>query len=340
MGFNYNFENSKKKIPNSKKIKTIGIGELEQKRPKRASKFEVRDKKGILEPLFTIKMKFAPILFLLCCQVFSAQEDMTHEVYFETDKYEVLSTEHSRLLLFISEIEGMDIDKVSIYGFTDDRGSDTYNMKLSQDRANAIKTIFSNNEYDESIITNVDGKGKILLKLVKEDDVHKIRSLNRKVEIVVSPVYPPKPKKTDKELENAKQDLKKVLNEQLKAGDKFRLENILFKTGYSKLLSESKPTLEELAEVLLKRKDIYFTIQGHVCCTQNSRDAIDRKTKKRNLSVARAKFIYDYLAKKGIDKNRMKYVGMRRKFPLGGNPKLDRRVEILVTYADDSLNKD
>ena len=113
------------------------------------------------------------------------------------------------------------------------------------------------------------------------------------------------------------------------------LDNILFKTGYSKLLPESKPTLESIAQALLERKDIYFTIQGHVCCTQNSRDAIDRQTKKRNLSVARAKFIYDYLVKKGVNKRRMKYVGMRRKFPLGGEPKFDRRVEILVTYVGD-----
>jgi flagellar motor protein MotB len=87
---------------------------------------------------------------------------------------------------------------------------------------------------------------------------------------------------------------------------------------------------------LLTRSDIYFTIQGHVCCTQNSRDANDRKTKKRNLSVARAKFVYDYLVKKGVNPKRMKYVGMRRKFPLGGDPKYDRRVEILITYAGES----
>ena len=80
------------------------------------------------------------------------------------------------------------------------------------------------------------------------------------------------------------------------------------------------------------KKNIYFTIQGHVCCTQNSRDAVDKKTQKRNLSVARAKYIYDYLARKGVDKKRMKYVGMRRKFPLGGDPKYDRRVEIVITY--------
>ena len=91
-----------------------------------------------------------------------------------------------------------------------------------------------------------------------------------------------------------------------------------------------------IAKVLANKKDVYFTIQGHVCCTQNSRDAVDKQTKKRNLSIARAKYVYDYLAKKGVDKKRMKYVGMRRKFPLGGDPKFDRRVEILITYVGKS----
>jgi len=95
------------------------------------------------------------------------QDEMKHEVYFETDEFEIPATEHYRLLLFLSEIEGLDIEKVSIYGFTDDRGSDSYNLVLSQNRANSIKTIFSNNEFDESIITNVDGKGEVLLKLIK-----------------------------------------------------------------------------------------------------------------------------------------------------------------------------
>ncbi|HLV14631.1 MAG TPA: OmpA family protein [Xanthomarina sp.] len=262
----------------------------------------------------------------------TAQTELIHEVYFETDKFEVPSTEHNRLLLFLSDIESLDIEKITIYGFTDDRGSDSYNLILSQERANAIKTIFSNNEFDESIITNVDGKGKVLIKVVQEEDLNKIRGLNRKVEIIVHPFNPPREIK----LPEKKDISDALLDENLKAGDKIRLENILFKTGYSILLPESKKTLEKMADVLVKRKDIYFTIQGHVCCTQYSRDAIDRKTKQRNLSVARAKYIYDYLAKKGIDKRRMKYVGMRRKFPLGGEAKFDRRVEVLITYVGES----
>ena len=120
---------------------------------------------------------------------------------------------------------------------------------------------------------------------------------------------------------------------QVKEGDKIRLDKIYFKTGYALLTKESKPVLENIADLMIKEDNLYFTIQGHVCCTQNSRDAVNRKTNQRNLSLARAKFIYDYLIKKGINKRRMRYVGMRRKFPLDGAPEFDRRVEILINYV-------
>ena len=278
-------------------------------------------------------MKRLILLCLLIPQLVLAQNELVHEVYFETDKYDIPQPEHDKLLLFLADIEKMDIEKISIYGFTDDRGNDSYNMVLSQNRANTIKEIFSNNEFDESIITNVDGKGELLVKTIKNQSIDEARSLNRKVQIIVKPYFPPRI-----EVKPKKKDITSILKGELKAGDKFKLDNILFQTGYSDVLEESSKTLEDLAEILLARKDIYFTIQGHVCCTQYSRDAIDRKTKKRNLSVARAKFVYDYLVKKGVDPKRMKYVGMRRKFPLGGEPKYDRRVEILITYAEDVSN--
>lgn len=273
-------------------------------------------------------MKTLVLVFLLFSQLMLAQKELIHEVYFDTDKSVVPELEHNRLLLFLSEIESLDIEKITIYGFCDDTGNTNYNLKLSQDRANNIKTFFSNNEFDETVISNVDGKGEILLKVVQEENVEKIRGLNRKVQIIVTPVFPPKPV-----VETKKKDAAEVLKGNIKVGDNIVLDDILFKTGYSYLLPESVKTLENITKVMIDRKDIYFTIQGHVCCTQNSRDALDRKTKERNLSVARAKYIYDYMAKKGVDKKRMKYVGMRRKFPLGGEPKFDRRVEILVTYV-------
>ncbi len=270
---------------------------------------------------------------ILAFQWVYAQNELTHEVYFETDKFDVVTTEENRLLLFISKLSDMDIESISIYGFCDDIGASEYNLKLSQDRANAIKAIFANNEISESLITNVDGKGEVLLKIVDETDVLKIRGLNRKVEIIVKPKPPIKVEDTPTEIVEQKKDVPEQIKGKLKVGDKIVFENILFKTGYSTIMPESKKILENISKSLVERTDIYFTIQGHVCCTQYSRDAVDRKTKQRNLSVARAKFVYDYFVKKGVNPKRMKYVGLRRLFPLGGDPKDDRRVEILITYV-------
>jgi outer membrane protein OmpA-like peptidoglycan-associated protein len=263
--------------------------------------------------------------------VFS-QTQYTHDVYFNTDEFVVPKTEENRLLLFISKLQDIEIETITIYGFCDDVGANSYNMVLSQQRADAIKTIFANNEISESLIRNVDGKGEILLKIVNEKDILKIRGLNRKVEIIVTEkVKEPEVKVEEIIVEDP--TVTEQIKGNLEVGDKIIFKDILFKTGYSTVVSKSKKTLEDIAKALVERDDIYFTIQGHVCCTQYTRDAVDKRTKKRNLSVARAKYVYDYFVKKGVDKRRMRYIGMRRKFPLGGDPEFDRRVEIVITYV-------
>ncbi len=278
------------------------------------------------------------VLCLSMCITF-AQSKYTHEVYFNTDEYVVPTTEENRLLLFISKLQDIEIESIAIYGFCDDVGADSYNMVLSQQRANAIKTIFSNNEISESLIHNVDGKGEILLKIVNEKNVLKIRGLNRKVEIIVSEKIP-EPEPVTPEIASTKEEnVPDKIKGDLKVGDKIIFKDILFRTGYSTVVPKSKKTLEDIAKALVERDDIYFTIQGHVCCTKYTRDAVDKKTKQRNLSVARAKYVYDYFAKKGVNKKRMRYLGMRRKFPLGGDPKFDRRVEIVITYVGNNANK-
>jgi len=271
-------------------------------------------------------MKIIIFFFLIISSIAFSQEQLKHEVYFDTDKYDVPKIEQQRLLLFIKKLDSFKIEKISIFGFCDDIGSNAYNLKLSQQRADVIKELFSNHEIDESIINNVDGKGEVLLKIVNTKDVNIIRGLNRKSEIIIS-LKPPQLIVVEEKKEN-----KKSLSDDLAVGDKIVLEDILFKRGYRTIAPESIETLEKIATILSKRENIYFSIQGHVCCTKNSRDAVDAETKKQNLSLVRAKYIYEYLAKKGVSKKRMKYVGMRRKFPLGGDPKFDRRVEIVVTH--------
>ena len=265
------------------------------------------------------------ILLFITGQLLQAQTNNAHVVYFDTGQYNVPDIETNRLVLFIQSLKDIQIERISIYGFTDDRGTDNYNLALSQNRANAIKKIFSRFGVDDNLISNVDGKGEVLLRVVSSNNLNIIRGLNRKVEINIE--YPKNEEVKEEEKKNTN-----FLSGDLSVGDKITLDNILFKTGYSSLENESIEVLEGVASDLLKRKDIYFTIQGHVCCTKNSRDAIDKRTGKRNLSMARAKYIYNYLIKKGVKRNRMKYVGLRNKYPLGGATKYDRRVEIKITY--------
>ncbi|MGC6523655.1 MAG: OmpA family protein [Flavobacteriaceae bacterium] len=270
------------------------------------------------------------IVFLcLISQISIAQEITKHVVYFETDQYEVPETEINRLLLFTQNLDTKFVKKVEIYGFCDDRGTDQYNLILSQNRANAIKQILTGLDVDEKLITNVDGKGEILLKIIETKDVNIIRGLNRKVEIDIIYDSNTNISSKSKPVDNRKKPLN--LNSDLRVGDKVILDKILFRTGYSYVLKESIPVLEKMAKTLKEKKNIYFTIEGHVCCTSQSRDAVDRGTGKRNLSHARARYIYDYLARKGVQKKRMKYIGLKHKYPLGGDSKYDRRVEIEIT---------
>ena len=257
-----------------------------------------------------------------------SQNEKTHIIYFETDKYNVLEIEKNRLLLFAEKIKKEKIKKISIYGFCDDRGSKIYNLILSQNRANTIKNILLKVLLKPELITNVDGKGELLLEFVKTDDISIARGLNRKVEIRVE---------LFEEITNGVlkdklgRELPLTLESDLIVGDKIVLKNILFKTGYSYVLEESIPVLENIVKKLLERDNLSFVIEGHVCCTPYGRDAVDRGTGKRNLSSSRARYIYSYFLKKGIDKKRMKYTGLKHLYPLGGDTKFDRRVEIEIT---------
>ena len=239
-------------------------------------------------------------------------QEKKHTVYFETDFSAVSDIEQNRLLSFLLSISVENISAVEVYGFCDDRGASSYNLILSQQRAEGIKKILLSNDVDQKKITNVDGKGELLFRTIKTVSAKRLRALNRKVELVVS-------------LDKVEQEKKEVI----KKGSSLLIENLLFLTGYSYLTPSSKKSLD-VAFNKIKDLPFSFIIQGHVCCTSGQKDAIDRATKKRNLSLVRAMFVYDYFIEKGIDPKRMSYEGMGHRFPLGGRPEKDRRVEILI----------
>ena len=62
-------------------------------------------------------------LFVLLVNTLQAQTSNTHVVYFETGKFNVTEIEVNRLVLFIQSLKDIEVERISIYGFCDDRGT-------------------------------------------------------------------------------------------------------------------------------------------------------------------------------------------------------------------------
>ena len=87
--------------------------------------------------------KFFVLLFTFHSIVIHSQYNVEHSVYFETDEFLLTKTEETRLQKLISSLSRDNIIQIEIYGFCDDRGGENYNLVLSQNRANSIKSIFN-----------------------------------------------------------------------------------------------------------------------------------------------------------------------------------------------------
>jgi outer membrane protein OmpA-like peptidoglycan-associated protein len=82
--------------------------------------------------------------------------------------------------------------------------------------------------------------------------------------------------------------------------------------------------------------NLRIRIEGHVCCVAAKLDGLDYDTGTQDLSLQRAKFIYEYLIKNGISSDRMSYVGLggaNKIYPEELTPAqqtINRRVEIRI----------
>lgn len=263
------------------------------------------------------------VLFLFVFSFASAQEEVVNSVYFEFDKYHLDEKQGNAAVSFIKTIDSTRIESVQIYGYCDDRGKDAYNFKLSNNRANTIKNKLIESGIKNKIIVTIEGKGRVMIDDDILENLPEVRSKNRRVDVVIN--MKPLPKIV----------LPGMFNEIQKkhiVGDRIFLGDILFEKGRSKINVKAKNDLDKMAAALLKYKNLHFEIQGHVCCIPPfQKEAIDRDTKKRQLSTNRAVAVYKYLLFKKVDKNRMTYKGYGNSRPLGKEPEYDRRVEIVIT---------
>lgn len=262
------------------------------------------------------------ITLIFCTSLF-AQEEVVHSVYFEFDSYALNETQAKATVDFIKNADSTRIESIQIFGYTDDIGKEAYNFKLSTNRANAIQNCLIAGGITKKIIVTIEGKGRILIDDDLEEHLPEIRSKNRRVDVVLNLNPPPKI-----EIPGYYNTIQK--NHII--GDHIYLENLLFERGSTKLSVDAKNQLDKMAKLLLKQKTLNIEIQGHVCCIPAQfKDAIDFATRRRNLSIARAETVYNYLIFKKIPKSRMTFKGYGNSVPLGKGKEYDRRVEFVIT---------
>jgi outer membrane protein OmpA-like peptidoglycan-associated protein len=105
------------------------------------------------------------------------------QVLFVTGKAELLPIARDRLNEVAKSLKELDDDKlVSIEGFTDSRGADDTNQKLSQDRANAVRDYLASQGVKAEKLRAI-GRGEA--NPVASNDTPEGRANNRRVEIVI-----------------------------------------------------------------------------------------------------------------------------------------------------------
>jgi len=109
---------------------------------------------------------------------------LSGQVLFVTGKAELLPSAQDQLTLVAKALQDQgEIKPIVVEGYTDSVGSESTNLKLSQDRANAVRSFLGNKGLPSDKLTAV-GKGKS--SPVASNDTADGRANNRRVEIVVA----------------------------------------------------------------------------------------------------------------------------------------------------------
>ena len=287
-----------------------------------------------------MKVIFVFLLVISCAVCVYGQGMDTFEVYFDKNvtQLDKLATETlDKLIEKKMLVRGQ---KLMMLGYTDYTGNVAHNNTLSEARAKNVRNYLITKGFDENDLRLCLGKGEIIRagKSGAEGIPH-----DRKVQVI----------REERTVRGEKIDKTPLKNGQLvntgstksasaptlsvqdmanlKVNEAIALKNIIFQAGTSLFLPSSLPELENLYIYLNKNKSVKIKIEGHVCC-MGTVQRIDSA----NFSGARAKAVFDYLAKKGIAINRMQYVGLGNINPVVAEEKTEddmmrnRRVEIRI----------
>jgi outer membrane protein OmpA-like peptidoglycan-associated protein len=121
--------------------------------------------------------------------------------------------------------------------------------------------------------------------------------------------------KNGKEDEDGCPDLVRVVGRQIKI-----LEKVYFATNKDTILEKSFPVLDEVATVILLKKEIKVRVEGHT-------DDVGKDKKNMKLSQRRAESVKKYLVDKGVEEERLVAEGKGETQPIADNKTKEGRAE-------------
>lgn len=293
-------------------------------------------------------MKKALLVTIFLCSFIQGKaqsKNDTFSVYFDIDIRELTPTAKKILDSLNVKSKFKKNVPVAIVGYADYLAGDEYNLELSRQRALNVKEYMKGFGVDEKRIRLVIGRGEVK----RKDTVRATRGVaeDRRVDIVMEymkalPVtafggdtsitmHPADklvapPLSTDSDFDIAA----------VPVGRTFILNKIFFPMGRHFPRESSMEELNTLLEFMKENPRSTIRIEGHVCCISNVADAYDLDSHQLDLSVNRARFIYEYLKARGISANRLEYQGYGKSRPIVADEQTaeeaarNRRVEIRI----------
>ncbi len=263
-------------------------------------------------------------MLLRATSAWSCQRD-TVKLFYNINQKE-LSPRHKITLDSLSHLLS-DTATLHIWGFADYLGKRTPNYTLSKARAVTVKDYLLNQHSGKGWVIVADGRGQVDATTTNLTPLGE--PLNRRVDVIFAKPAPklkiaaaplrepvtirkniPPVKKADDSVYTRINNLPKM-----NIGDSVGFKELTFIPGRHFLRQAAIHYMVALKDCLKANPNLKIEILGHICCQFDGKDGLDFDTNKNNLSLARAKFIYDYLLDEGITADRLRYKGLGSKAP-------------------------
>jgi OOP family OmpA-OmpF porin len=285
-------------------------------------------------------------------EVFSCQDEFkkiltNNKIHFEYNKADIQADSYDLLDSLTDVAKKCPNDAILIAGHTDSIGSENYNLKLSTNRANAVKEYLVTHGISQDRVKSV-GYGES--KPIADNNTKEGRSANRRIEFNVMGIndiqeVPQVEEAQVKESEEKSEleeitDIKDVETIVTPTSDErpfsceAEFKNILandkvhFDYNKATIASNSYSLLDSIAEIAKKCPNEIISIEGHT-------DSIGSKSYNLKLSLNRVNAVKDYLVKRGVKADRLEVVGHGESKPLVSNMlkagrAKNRRIEFIV----------